>query len=290
VRLILNDDQTLIDFIQRAIGYSATGSVREQCLLFGWGGGANGKSTLLDIFQRALGEYARTAAPSLLMATKYDAHPTEIADLLGARLVTAIETEQDRRLAEVKVKWLTGSDRLKGRFMRQDYFEFSPTHTFWLAGNHKPVVQGQDPAIWRRIHLIPFTVNLEEKLQDNLVRDFASTLTDELSGVLAWIVDGAIAWYADGLRPPEAVRAATAAYRTEMDAVGQWFAEFCERGTGNAFRTPFKTLYAAYAAEAGSEALTKRSFAQELDRLGVHDHEIGGMHFREGVRLREVNP
>ena len=275
----------MIDFIQRAFGYSATGLVRDQCLFFCWGSGANGKSTLLSIIHAVLGEYARTSAPSLLMATKHDAHPTEIADLLGARLVSAIETEQDRRLAEVKVKWLTGGDRLKGRFMRQDFFEFEATHKFWLAGNHKPVVTGTDPAIWRRIHLIPFVVNLKETLQDNLVFDFAATLTDEFPGILAWIVEGALAWHTDGLKPPSIVSAATAAYRQEMDAVGQWIEECCERAA-NA-RTPFKLLYNAYVEDLKADAFSKRAFAQELDRLGIHSHVIGGVKFRAGVRLRD---
>ncbi|MBX3027665.1 hypothetical protein KF840_22430 [bacterium] len=278
------DNTALIDFLQRAAGYSATGSVREQCLLFLWGSGANGKSTFLSLLHAALGDYARTAAPSLLMATKHDAHPTEIADLMGARLVSAIETEQGRGLAETKVKWLTGGDQLKARYMRQDFFEFAPTHTFWLAGNHKPDVRGTDPAIWRRIHLVPFVVNLEERLQTNLVRDFAASLTDELPGILRWIIDGAIAWYADGLRPPEIVRAATAAYRAEMDAVGQWVDEYCERDPRA--RTPFKVLFDAYVAELRHDALKKRDFGDELHRLGIHAEKIGGVRFRVGVRLR----
>jgi putative DNA primase/helicase len=200
--------------------------------------------------------------------------------------VSATETEQDRRLREVRVKALTGGDPIKGRFMHKNFFTFLPTHKFWIAGNHKPVVVGQDPGIWRRIHLVPFTVNLEEQLKDNLVRDFAATLTDELPGILAWIIEGARHWYADGLRPPAIVSAATADYRAEMDAVGEWFEEFCERGTGGAYRTPFKVLYKAYVEENGAEALSKRSFSQELDRLGIHNQKIGGIKVRCGCRLR----
>ncbi|MGH9420615.1 MAG: DNA primase family protein, partial [Thermoanaerobaculia bacterium] len=253
LQLIFAGDQELIDFVQRLAGYSATGSVQEQCLPFGWGGGANGKSTLLECFSMALGEYARTASPSLLMASRYESHPTEIADLMGARLVSTIEVEQERHLAEVKVKWLTGEKTLKARWMRQDFFEFTPTHTFWLLGNHKPVVTGQDAAIWRRIYLIPFTVNLREKLgPDNLVRDYSATLASELAGILAWIVRGAIDWHRDGLRPPAIVRAATESYRAEMDGVAQWLAEYCERG-GPACRVPFGVLFTAYVASVGRE-------------------------------------
>ena len=200
--------------------------------------------------------------------------------------MSASETEQDRRLREVRVKALTGGDPVRARFMNKNFFEFIPTHTFWIAGNHKPVVVGQDPGIWRRIHLVPFTVNLEEQLKDTLVRDFAATLADELPGILAWIVNGALHWYADGLRPPAIVSAATAAYRAEMDAVGEWFDENCQRGTGGTYRTPFKVLYEAYVKDAGAEALPKRLFSQELDRLGIHNEKVGGIKVRCGCRLR----
>ena len=127
-------------------------------------------------------------------------------------------------------------------------------------------------------------VDLRDKLgPDNLDRDLSATLTDELPGILAWIIEGAVTCYAEGQRPPEIVRVATDSYGREVDAVGQWLAEFCERGS---FRTSFKTLFNAYTAEAGAEALSKRSFAQELDRLAIHDQAVGGCVFHFGARLR----
>jgi putative DNA primase/helicase len=183
------------------------------------------------------------------------------------------------------VKWLTGNERkLKGRFMHGNFFEFTPTHKLWLLGNYKPVVQGQDPAIWRRIHLIPFTVNLKERLGDALVEDFDATLRDEYPGILRWAVEGAVAWHTDGLNPPEIVQRATSDYRAEMDVVALWIEEFCERAP-NA-RTPVKELYDAYQAELKGDALSKRAFGQELGRLGIHDEKTGGIKFRVGIRLR----
>jgi putative DNA primase/helicase len=199
--------------------------------------------------------------------------------------VSAVETERDRRIAETKVKWLTGGDRLKARFMRADFFEFVPTHKFWLLGNHRPEVVGTDTAIWRRICLLPFRVDLAERLgPDALVRDFAGTLTDELPGILAWFVRGAVDWYANGLRPPASVKNATAAYREEQDHVGEWFAECCERDPRA--RTPFRTLFDSYQAALRSDAISKRAFALELSRLGIPDEKVGGVKFRMGARLR----
>lgn len=284
VKVIFDGDQALIDFVQRALGYSLTGSVGEQCLFFCWGTGSNGKSTLISIMHAIMGEYAKVAMPTLLMQQKHEPHPTEIADLLGARFVSSVETERDRRIAEVKIKWLTGGDRLKARFMRKDFFEFDPTHKFWLLGNHKPIVQGTDPAIWRRLYLVPFTVNLKELLGDRLVLDFAATVTSEYPGILRWLVEGAVAWHNGGLQPPDAVLNATNTYREEMDAVALWVEEFCVRDPRA--RTPFKVLFDAYETEFKSDALSKRAFAQELDRLGISNEKVGGVTFRTGIRLR----
>lgn len=284
MKTIFDGDQELIDFVQRALGYSLSGSVQEQCLFFCWGTGCNGKTTLISIVQTIAGDYAKVAMPTLLMQQRHEPHPTEIADLLGARFVYSVETERDRPIAEVKIKWLTGGDRLKARFMRRDFFEFDPTHKFWLSGNHKPIVRGTDPAVWRRLQLVPFTVNLSQRLKGTLVRDFAATLVDEYPGILRWIIDGAVTWHAHGLQPPAAVESATNAYREEMDAVALWVDEVCERD--RRARTLFKTLYDSYHGEFNSDALSKRAFAQELDRLGFRAEKVGGVKFRFGLRLR----
>jgi putative DNA primase/helicase len=285
LRLIFNGDESLIDFVQRAGGYSLTGSLKAQCLFFGWGTGCNGKTTLLNVLHAIAGDYGRVAMPTLLMFQQHEPHPTEIADLFGARLVSSVETERDRRLAETKIKWLTGNEKkLKGRFMHRDAFEFTPTHKFWLLGNYKPVVQGQDTAIWRRLHLIPFTVNLKERLGDALVEDFDATLVAEYPGILRWFVEGAVAFHTDGLKPPSIVQQATASYREEMDAVAIWLEEFCERAPGA--RTPFKVLFDAYQEEMRHDALSRKSFGQELSRLGIDDEKKSGIKIRLGIRLR----
>ncbi len=157
--------EALRKFVQKAIGYSLTGDVSEQVLFFLHGTGANGKTTLMNVVLGLTGDYGKQAAPDLLVA-KGTTHPTELADLFGARCVASTEVEDGRKLAENLTKQLTGGDRIKARYMRQDFWEFDPTHKIWLSANHKPEVRGTDYAIWRRIKLIPFGVTIPKAEQD----------------------------------------------------------------------------------------------------------------------------
>jgi len=176
LRLVFEDNAELIAYVQRALGYSISGRVSDHVLFFAYGTGRNGKSTLLGVVQSLLGDYARTADPELLIQRRGEVHPTNVASLHGARFVPSVETEDGRRFAEVLVKWLTGGDRLTARHMRQDFFEFAPTHHIFLAANHKPAVRGTDAGIWSRIHLIPFAVHLPSVLGTGLDAHFWPTL------------------------------------------------------------------------------------------------------------------
>ncbi len=174
----------LIAFLQRAVGYSLTGSTSEQALLILHGLGANGKSTLLNAVRQALGEYARTTRTETLLIQRQDSIPNDIAALKGTRMVTAQETEAGRRLAESLVKQLTGGDSIAARFLHQEWFEFTPIFKLWLATNHKPRITGTDHAICRRIRLVPFGVKIPDAEQDPALPP----------GILAWSVKGCLAW------------------------------------------------------------------------------------------------
>ena len=172
---ITGGDCDLIGFLQRMAGYTLTGSTQEHALFFLYGTGANGKSTFLNAITAAVGDYYRTAPIETFTASRNERHPTDLAGLRGARLVTSVETEEGRRWAESKIKTLTGGDKIAARFMRQDFFEFRPTFKLLIAGNHKPGLQSVDEAIRRRFHLVPFNVvippeqrdkNLGERLRD----------------------------------------------------------------------------------------------------------------------------
>lgn len=261
---ILNEDRELVEFVQRSIGYSLTGSVSEQVLLFLYGNGANGKSTLLNTILALLGDYASQAAPKLLM--KGNRHSTEIADLQGKRFVSTVEVEEGRQMAEVLVKQITGGDRIKARYMYRDFFEFEPTFKIWLAANYKPVIRGTDHAIWRRIRLIPFEITIPEEEQD---KNLTEKLILELPGILNWAIEGCRKWQETGLTTPDIVKRATAAYRSEMDILAQFIDEICYQG--GECEASAKMLYeefSSWGGQTGEKPWSRRMLGLRLGERG----------------------
>lgn len=228
------------DYLRRWFGYCLTGMVNEQVFVVHWGGGSNGKSTLLTLMAETAGDYACTAPPGLVAAGKGERHPTEIASLMGRRMVTAHESGEGVVLREDFIKQATGEDVLSARFMRGDFFDFAPTHKLQLLTNHKPAIKGQDAGIWRRVQLVAYlgSWGTEEEVREGkrgAVKDIGllDKLRGELEGVLAWRVRGAMEWVSGGgLNPPAGVRAASDAYKSEQDRVGQFIEECCEVGVG----------------------------------------------------------
>jgi putative DNA primase/helicase len=265
-------DEELRAFVQRAVGYSATGDTSEQCMFINHGAGANGKSTFQEAIAAALGDYAMRAPTEMLLARRTSGIPNDVARLKGARFVAASETEEGRRLAESLIKDLTGQDTITARFMRAEWFDFKPTHKLWLSTNHKPEIRGTDNAIWRRIRLIPWTVTIPPEEQD---KKLPAKLRDELPGILAWIMQGCLDWQRNGLRPPEEVRRATGRYRAEMDVLAAFIDGECivaEHATATA-----KALYSAYKAwceEFGERPETQRRFGGRLKERGFENGKI----------------
>jgi putative DNA primase/helicase len=272
-------------FFKKLTGYALTGDVSEQILAVLYGTGANGKSTVLNALLTVLGDYGMQAAPDLLVAKK-GSHPTELADLFGMRFVASIEVEDGSRLAESLVKQLTGGDRVKARRMRQDFWEFEPTHKVLMACNHKPQVRGTDNAIWRRIRLVPFTETIPPAEQD---RNLPDKLRAEASGILAWAIEGCLEWRREGLQAPEAVRQATGAYRAEMDVLGAFLRDCCELCAE--YNVAAKDLYAAYkfwCEENGERPETQRRLGSRLTERGGFERYRGGSdggHRWRGVQL-----
>ncbi len=260
--------ESLRSFLKKYVGYALTGDVSEQILAVLYGSGANGKSTIINAVLEMLGNYGKQAAPELLVATR-GSHPTELADLQGARFVASVEVEDNRRMDESQVKQLTGGDKIKARYMRQDFFEFDPTHKVCLATNHKPVIRGTDNAIWRRMRLVPFDVTIPREEQD---RKLPEKLRDEMPGILRWAVEGCLEWQREGLDPPEEVRKATGSYRSEMDVLAAFISDECFVEAGNPnVKVAVKEMYAAYerwCREQGEERETGRRFASKLSDRG----------------------
>jgi P4 family phage/plasmid primase-like protien len=275
---IFAGNDRLIRFWQRLCGYALTGTTAEQILPILHGLGSNGKSTILNTLLSLLSpDYAMKAPPALLMVRRNEAHPTELADLYRKRLVVAIESGEGARLNETLIKELTGSDRIRARRMREDFWEFDPTHKIMLSTNHAPQVRGTDHAIWRRLKLVPFTVTIPDGDQDKALPE---KLLGELPGILAWCVTGCLDWQADGLRAPVEVTEATDSYRKDEDVLGVFLAEHCI--INPALKAKASELYARYRvwAEASGEtaanqtrfgkAMTERGFGRGKDSVIVY--------------------
>jgi putative DNA primase/helicase len=212
-----------------------------------------------------------------------------VARLRGARFVAAVETEEGRRLAEVRVKELTGSDTISARFMRAEWFDFRPVAKLWISTNHRPTVRGTDEAIWRRICLIPFTVTIPVHERDRMLPE---RLRGELPGILAWAVEGCRAWLSVGLNPPAAVVAATSEYRRDQDVLGQFLADECVlepacwAAAGDLFRA-----YREWAEEAAEKhVLTQKTFGTALRERGFADERRGNSRTRgwRGIGLLDT--
>jgi putative DNA primase/helicase len=281
---VTGGDRELIDYLQRVAGYCLTGSTQEHALFFLYGTGANGKSTFLTAITQAMGDYHRAAPIETFTASNTDRHPTDLAGLRGARLVTAIETEEGRRWAESRIKTLAGGDKISARFMRQDFFEYVPQFKLVFAGNHKPGLRSVDEAIRRRFNLIPFTVTIPPAERDKGLGD---KLQRELPGIMAWMIAGCKAWQKQGLAPPKAVTAATAAYFEAEDALAAWLEDCCVREPrAFASRDSLFRSWTEWAGLNGEFAGSNKRFIAALETRGFEPHKREGQRGFIGLKLK----
>jgi putative DNA primase/helicase len=271
-------DLELQAFLQRICGYSLTGITREHALFFLYGTGGNGKSVFVNSITGMLGDYAATAPVEAFLASSFERHPTDLAGLRGARLVTAIETEEGRRWAEAKIKSLTGGDAISARFMRQDFFQYTPQFKLMVAGNHKPGLRSVDEAMRRRLNLIPFTVTIPPDERDKHLEE---KLREEGGGILQWAIEGCLAWQRDGLQPPAIVQKATEDYLAAEDKLGIWLEEHCK--TSPAYRTATAALFRdwkEWCDGSGEDPGSQKKFSQALEARGFERVRIGSAQAR----------
>jgi len=259
---IFAGDKDLIRYIQKAVGYSLTGSTAEQCAFFLYGTGRNGKSTFIDVIRDVFGDYAANIQPETIMvkSSQSNAINSDIARLKGARLVTSVEPNEGVRLNEGLLKQLTGDDTVTARKLYSEEFEFKPEFKLWMATNHKPIIRGTDTGIWRRIHMIPFDVQIPE---DKVDKNLTHKLKAEMTGIFKWCIDGCLMWQREGLQMPAAVLKSVREYRREMDVISAFIEDKCTlEGTVQA-----STLYAAYVSWADSNneyCMSNTKFSTEL--------------------------
>lgn len=284
---VFGHDVETVSFLQRAFGYSATGSGREQCMLVHWGKGQNGKNTLHKAIRHVLGPYAQTAPPGLLTSAKEGSLIHEIADLYGARWVSVDESDDGARMREAAMKQMTGDDDVKGRHLYQSFFSYRPTFKLHLMTNHKPRIVGQDHGVWRRLILVPYGQVFSGAQRDASLDD---KLAGEAQGVLSWLVRGALEWQAMGaLKPSRAVLEASTEYRSEEDTLRQFLDECCVLNPEA--RIDLKMLYPVYTAWAknsGAYCLGRSTFKKELlERpIGVRTSGINTKNRTELIGLK----
>ena len=272
---IFPDDGELVAYVQKVAGYLLTGSTKEQCLFMLLGGGANGKSTLVNLLTDLLGDYAANTAASTLMASNSNQYGDDLIRLAGARLITSSETEHGQRFAEAKIKSFTGGDKVTGRPLYGSWVEFVPVGKIVLTTNNRPEIRGSDDGIWRRIREVPFNRQFKEAEQD---RELMSALRQELPGILNWAINGCLLWQAKGLNAPASVTASITAYRSEMDTVAGFIEDECHQAPSQ--RSSVANLYEQYASWCKAQdkhprtkvqfgtALKSQGYAQVRDSTG----------------------
>ena len=274
LRHVLKGDEEVLRFIQRIAGYCMTGDTREQCLFMIYGGGENGKSTLLETLRNVMGVYAHHADFTTFLVRGNDVIRNDLARLRGARLVTAVESEQGKALAESVVKQLVGGDTITARKLYSESFEFMPTFKLLMATNYKPIIQGQDWAIWRRLRLIPFLVTISASERNKTIKE---VFRAELPGIMAWMIRGCNDWLNNGLGEPESVINATADYRLEMDIIGKFLNE-CSKVVADidTSATDFYKAYVGYCHEVGEAVISQKMFGSRLLTRGMKSRRRGG--------------
>jgi len=294
---VFSGDSEMVAFIQRAVGWTLTGVVKERALFFLYGDtGKNGKTTLVETVMKLVGNcgessygYGRkVGADTFMKSRNQEDNQRKAATLAGPRFICTSEVDEQHRLNEQLIKDITGGDTIEGRRLYQEAFTFKPQFKPWMYGNHKPEIRGTDDAIWSRVRMIPFDVSFAGR-EDH---DLPDKLTAELSGILNWAVQGCLDWQRHGLNPPEKVNAATQAYREEMDAFGPFIAECCIVHPQNeVLANNLWKAYREWCTETGSEQRSQTKFGRYLTSKGFIAEKRSGMAWRTGLRLQDpVDP
>lgn len=269
---IFNHDAELIEYMQKAVGYSLTGSTKQQVWFLCFGHGANGKSVFINTMLELLSDYGAQAAPDLLLQSKQQRHPAEFADLKGKRMVVSQESDEGRLLAEAAIKQMTGGDTMTARHLYGHFFEFKSTHKLWLATNHRPAVRDTTESTWRRLKLIPFEVTIPEPERNHNLQD---ELRAEFQGILLWAVQGCLKWQKCGLKDAAAIIRATDLYRKDSDTIGNFIGECAQKSPGQHVKqSTIYERYTAWALNSGCRPLSSKRFREALEERGYRQSVI----------------
>lgn len=283
---MMNEDQDVVDYLQRAVGYSLTGDTREHLLFFLHGYGENGKSVFISIIQNLLNDYAAQTPVATIMKKAKGSIPNDIARLKGARFVSTTETEEDSRISDAEIKHMTGGDIVTARYLHKEFFEFKPQFKLWVSGNYKPIL-GEDHGIWRRLILVPFEVTFDAKTRDDQLEN---KLMKELSGILNWAIEGCIKWQNQSLKnnPPKKISDATNEYKSDNDRIDSWTKDCCEKDPS--FSAKSSELYESFrnwAVSNGELGMSHRTFSQKMVERKYTKHRTNKGVVFYGIELPE---
>lgn len=284
---IFNNNKEVIRYIQKAVGYSITGSTKEQVMFVLFGSGRNGKSIFVETISEILGNYARNIRADSLMVKQNSGVNNDIAALDGSRFVSSSEPNEGFRFDEGLIKELTGGDTITARFLYGEDFDFKPKFKLWVSTNHKPVIRGTDDGIWRRMVLIPFSVQIPEHKVD---KDLKYKLLREAPAILDWAVEGALMWQKEGLEMPESIKQASSDYREEMDVLVSFVNDRCTKEPkGKAKAGELFQAYKSWAKENEEYLMNKQKFGQKMREKFESKRSSAGIYY-EGLILNEIYP
>lgn len=272
-----------MDYLQKWGGYLLTGSVVEHAIAFLWGGGRNGKSRFVETLLALLGDYACVASTDLVMVRRHQGIPNDVARLRGVRAVFMNETNKGQRFDESKLKDLSGGDKQNARFMREEFFDFLPTHKLVMRGNSKPGVTGTDEGIWSRFRLIPFLADFSGNPDTSL----DAKLLAELPGILNWCIEGCLAWQRDKLASPPIVESAVSRYRAQSDTLGRFIETTCtKRAEGAVSLAKIYGRYKDYCQLAGERWVSLRDFPDDMALRGFTEgNDAAGVRIIKGLEM-----
>lgn len=260
-------DTEVRTFMQRLMGASLLGEIRDHVMPIFNGEGANGKGAFRSAILHALGPYAVEVDPALLIDGKHSRHLTFLMELRGRRVVFCSETSKGARFAESEMKRLVGGDPIQANRMRRDPITFLPSHTLLMVTNHLPNISGDDEANWRRVLVIPFDVVIPEEERDP---ELPERLRLAAPAILQWMHEGWLDYQQVGLAPPEAVRLRTKQYREDNDAVSRFIKERCmESQAATVAPRQLFTSWQKWCVDNDEAAGSEKAFSITLGRRGV---------------------
>ena len=283
---VFDGDAELVEYVQKAAGYTMTGSIDEQVMFMLLGNGANGKSTFVNILTDLMGDYAVNTAAHTLMADGMSRIGDDLVRLSGARLITTAETEHGQRFAEARIKSMTGGDTITARQLYGRYVSFKPVGKIWLTTNNRPIISGSDDGIWRRLHEVPFKRQFKSEEQD---KDLTNKLLAEKSGIFNWLIEGCLKWQREGLNPPASVTSAMSEYRNEMDSITAFIEDQCIDGSVSKIKIAELTyIYNQWCEENDAIPQPKGRLKSALEAKGYKQTRTGLERFWQGFTLQSV--